>query len=98
MELLNKSNLNRVSRALKLNYTDLKKRPDAGFRVLHSPKAQTGVVAETGFVELPLKDPLERGEVDFFLDMEDTEGRKLRMTIRGGAGGLDLTPVSHLSL
>ena len=89
VDLLDQYNLNQVSRALKLNYTDLKKRRDAGFRGLDSHKAPTGVVAETGFVELPIKDPLARGDVDCVLDLEDTDGRKLKMTIRGGAGSLN---------
>jgi len=71
-----------ISRALRLNYTDLKHRVEA-----HRSTFEKSAVPEPAFVELGLSGPIHPAEC--IVEMEDQKGAKMRMHFKGEAG-LDL--------
>ena len=74
--------LYQISKALRLNYNDLKCRIQTSPSSLQSPPA-----IDPSFIELGLKDPLLPAEC--IVEMEDQNGAKMRMCFKGEAG-LDL--------
>ena len=70
--------LYRISKALRLNYTDLK------HRIEQKPST---VVTKAGFIELDLSDSIHPAEC--LVEMQDSTGAKMRMHFKGNAG-LDL--------
>jgi hypothetical protein len=71
-----------ISKALRLNYTDLKHRVEA-----HRSTFEQSAVPEPAFVELGLSGPIHPAEC--IVEMEDQKGAKMRMHFKGEAG-LDL--------
>jgi hypothetical protein len=71
-----------ISKALRLNYTDLKHRVEA-----HRSTFEQSAVPEPAFVELDLSGPIRPAEC--IVEMEDQKGAKMRMHFKGEAG-LDL--------
>jgi len=71
-----------ISKALRLNYTDLKHRIEA-----RRSTFEQSVVPEPAFVELGLSGPIHPAEC--IVEMEDQKGAKMRMHFKGEAG-LDL--------
>ncbi len=71
-----------ISKALRLNYTDLKHRVEA-----HRSTFEQSAVPEPAFVELGLRGPIRPAEC--IVEMEDQKGAKMRMHFKGEAG-LDL--------
>ncbi len=74
--------LHRISKALRLNYTDLKHRVNA-----HRSACDQSDVSTAGFIELGLSDPMPPGEC--IIEMADQKGASMRMYFKGEAG-LDL--------
>ena len=74
--------LHRISKALRLNYTDLKHRVNAR----QSTREQSDV-STTGFIELGLSDAMRPAEC--IVEMTDQKGATMRMYFKGQAG-LDL--------
>ena len=74
--------LHRISKALRLNNTDLKHRVNA----YRSTCEQTDV-STAGFIELGLSEPMRPGEC--IIEMADQKGASMRMYFKGEAG-LDL--------
>jgi len=71
-----------VSKALRLNYSDLKLRVQASQSFL-----QSSPVIDPAFIDLGLKNPIFPAE--YTIEMEDQNGAKMRMYFKGEAG-LDL--------
>ena len=71
-----------VSKALRLNYSDLKLRVQASQSFL-----QSSPVIDPAFIDLGLKNPISPAECT--IEMEDQNGAKMRMYFKGEAG-LDL--------
>ena len=71
--------LYQISKALRLNYNDLKFR----IETLHS-SAESSPVIDPAFVELGLKAPMLPAEC--IVEMEDQNGAKMRMCFKGEAG------------
>ena len=71
-----------VSKALRLNYSDLKLRVQASQSFL-----QSSPVIDPAFIDLGLKNPIFPAECT--IEMEDQNGAKMRMYFKGEAG-LDL--------
>ena len=71
-----------VSKALRLNYSDLKLRVQASQSFL-----QSSPVIDPAFLDLGLKNPIFPAECT--IEMEDQNGAKMRMYFKGEAG-LDL--------
>ena len=71
-----------ISKALRLNYTDLKHRVEA-----RRSTFEQSAVPEPAFVELGLSGPIHPAEC--IVEMEDQKGAKMRMHFKGEAG-LDL--------
>ena len=71
-----------ISKALRLNYTDLKHRVEA-----RRSTFEQSAVPEPAFVELGLSGPIHPAEC--LVEMEDQKGAKMRMHFKGEAG-LDL--------
>ena len=71
-----------VSKALRLNYSDLKLRVQASQSFL-----QSSPVIDPAFIDLGLKNPIFPAECT--IEMEDQNGAKMRMYYKGEAG-LDL--------
>lgn len=74
--------LHRISKALRLNNTDLKHRVNA-----HRSTCEQTDVSTAGFIELGLSDPMRRGQC--MIEMADQKGASMRMYFKGEAG-LDL--------
>jgi hypothetical protein len=74
--------LHRISKALRLNYTDLKHRVNA-----HRSICEPSDVSTAGFIELGLSGPMPPGEC--IIEMADQKGASMRMYFKGEAG-LDL--------
>jgi hypothetical protein len=78
-----------VSRALRLNYNDLKRRVhrsrDGGLAVGHRP--------DLGFVKLDLGAPIAPPEC--LVEMEAPDGAKMRMSLRGAARDFDPVDLSR---
>jgi len=74
--------LHRISKALRLNYTDLKHRVNA-----HRSTCEQSDVSTAGFIELGLSDPMRPAEC--MIEMADQKGATMRMHFKGEAG-LDL--------
>ena len=74
--------VHRISKALRLNYTDLKHRVNAHRSTCEQPDVNT-----TGFIELGLSDPMPPAEC--IIEMADEKGASMRMYFKGQAG-LDL--------
>ena len=74
--------LHRISKALRLNYTDLKHRVN-----VHRSACEQSEVSTTGFIELGLNDSMRPAEC--MIEMADEKGASLRMYFKGQAG-LDL--------
>ena len=74
--------VHRISKALRLNYTDLKHRVNA-----HRSTPEQSDVSATGFIELGLSDPMRPAEC--IIEMADQKGASMRMYFKGEAG-LDL--------
>ena len=71
-----------ISKALGLNYTDLK------HRIVQKPStAMPATVTEAGFIELGLSDSMQPAEC--LVEMQDLTGAKMRMHFKGTIG-LDL--------
>jgi len=71
-----------ISKALRLNYSDLKLRVHASQSFL-----QSSPVIDPAFIDLGLKNPIFPAECT--IEMEDQNGAKMRMYFKGEAG-LDL--------
>ena len=71
--------LHRISKALRLNYTDLKHRVNAHRSACEQPEASSA-----GFIELGLNDPMRSAEC--LIEMADEKGASLRMYFKGEAG------------
>lgn len=74
--------VHRISKALRLNYTDLKHRVNAYRSTCEQPDVDTA-----GFIELGLSAPMPPGE--YIIEMADQKGASMRMYFKGEAG-LDL--------
>ncbi len=74
--------VHRISKALRLNYTDLKHRVNAYRSTCEQPDVNTA-----GFIELGLSDPMPPAEC--IIEMADEKGASMRMYFKGEAG-LDL--------
>ena len=74
--------LHRISKALRLNYTDLKHRVNA-----HRSTRKQSDVSTVDFIELDLSDPARSAEC--IVEMADEKGATMRMHFKGEAG-LDL--------
>ncbi len=74
--------LHRISKTLRLNYTDLKHRVNA-----HRSTCQQSDVSTAGFIELKLNDPMRPAEC--MVEMADEKGATMKMYLNGEAG-LDL--------
>ena len=74
--------LHRISKALRLNYTDLKHRVNAP-----RSTSEPSDVSTAGFIELGLSDPMRPAEC--IIEMADQKGASMRMYFKGEAG-LDL--------
>ncbi len=74
--------LHRISKALRLNYTDLKHRVNA-----HRSTSEQSDVSTAGFIELGLSDPMRPAEC--IIEMADQKGASMRMYFKGETG-LDL--------
>lgn len=74
--------LHRISKALRLNYTDLKHRANA-----HRATCEQSDVSTAGFIELGLNDPMRAAEC--IIEMADQKGATMRMYFKGDTG-LDL--------
>ncbi|MBE9545354.1 MAG: hypothetical protein IMF02_12725 [Proteobacteria bacterium] len=71
--------LHRISKALRLNYTDLKHRVNA-----HRSTCEQSEVSTAGFIELGLSDPMPPGEC--IIEMADQKGASMRMYFKGETG------------
>ena len=74
--------VHRISKALRLNYTDLKHRINA-----YRSTCEQSDVSTSGFIELGLSDPMRPAES--MVEMADQKGATMRMYFKGEAG-LDL--------
>ena len=74
--------LYRISKVLRLNYTDLKHRVN-----VYRSACEQSDVSTAGFIELGLSDPMRPAEC--MIEMADEKGATLRMYFKGEAG-LDL--------
>ncbi len=74
--------VHRISKALRLNYTDLKHRVNAHRSTYEQPDVNTA-----GFIELGLSDPMRPAEC--IIEMADQKGATMRMYFKGETG-LDL--------
>jgi hypothetical protein len=77
-----------ISKALRLNYLDLKGRID-GKQIDSIPST----INAAEFIELKLDSPMQPSEC--FVEMEDSFGAKMRMHFKGGAG-LDLLELGRM--
>ena len=82
ISLFPKNSFCQISKALRLNYTDLKHRIEARRSIF-----EQSAVPEPAFVELGLSGPIHPAEC--IVEMEDQKGAKMRMYFKGEAG-LDL--------
>ena len=80
--------LYRISKVLRLNYTDLKHRVN-----VHRSACDQSDVSTAGFIELSLSDPMRPAEC--MIEMTDEKGASLRMHFKGQAG-LDLLELSKV--
>ena len=71
--------LHRISKALRLNYTDLKHRVN-----VHRSTCEQSDVSTAGFIELGLSDPMRPGQC--IIEMADQKGATMRMYFKGDAG------------
>jgi len=71
--------LHRISKALRLNYTDLKHRVNA-----HRSTCEQSDVSTAGFIELGLSDAMRPAEC--MIEMADEKGASLKMYFKGEAG------------
>ena len=78
--------LNRISKVLRLNYSDLKHHVDAQ-QSNFEPATDSG----SAFIELGLSDPMRPAEC--IIEMADQKGATMRMYFKGQAG-LDLLELS----
>jgi hypothetical protein len=74
--------VHRISKALRVNYTDLKHRINA-----YRSTCEQSDVNTAGFIELGLGDPMRPAEC--MVEMADQKGASMRMYFKGQAG-LDL--------
>ena len=74
--------VHRISKALRVNYTDLKHRINA-----YRSTCESSDVSTAGFIELDLSDPMRPAES--MIEMADQKGASMRMYFKGEAG-LDL--------
>ena len=74
--------VHRISKALRVNYTDLKHRINA-----YRSTCEPSDVSTAGFIELGLSDPMRPAES--MVEMADQKGATMRMYFKGEAG-LDL--------
>ena len=74
--------VHRISKALRLNYTDLKNRVNA-----QRSTSEQSDISTAGFIELGLNDPMRPAEC--IIEMADQKGATMRMYFKGEAG-LDL--------
>ena len=79
-----------ISKALRLNYSDLKGRIDR-----KQPASIPSTIDATEFIELELNSPMRSSEC--FVEMEDPFGAKMRMHVKGGAC-LDLLELGRIFL
>jgi hypothetical protein len=86
LNLIGSYSLNQVSRTLGLGYTDLKKRYAAESTPSVNPVPPP---ATPRFVELTLNKPLSAVS-EYVMEVEDREGKKLRLTIRDESAGLNV--------
>jgi len=88
-DLCRERSVGEVSRALRLNYNDLKRRVhrsrDRGLAVGHRP--------DLGFVKLDLGAPIAPPEC--LVEMEAPDGAKMRMSLRGAARDFDPVDLSR---
>jgi hypothetical protein len=82
VSLFREHSLCQVSKALRLNYTDLKRRVQAQQTTVASP-----TVNSPAFIELGMSDTMR--PAGCIVEMEDQKGSKMRMYFKGDAG-LDL--------
>jgi hypothetical protein len=71
--------LHRISKALRLNYSDLKQHVNA-----HRSTGGASEVSTAGFIELGLSDAMR--SVECMIEMQDAFGAKMRMHFKGNAG------------
>ncbi len=71
--------LHQISKALRLNYTDLKHRVNT-----HRSTCEQLDVSTAGFIELGLSDPMLPAEC--IIEMADQKGATMRMYFKGDAG------------
>jgi len=71
--------LHRISKALRLNYTDLKHRVNAC-----QSTCEQSDVSTAGFIELGLSDAMRPAEC--IIEMADQKGASMRMYLKGEAG------------
>jgi len=74
--------LHQISKALRLNYTDLKHRVN-----VHRSASEQSEVSTVGFIELGLNDSIRAAEC--VIEMADEKGASMKMYFKGKAG-LDL--------
>jgi hypothetical protein len=79
-----------ISKALRLNYTDLKQRFEKKPSTFIPPS-----IDSTEFIELAVDSPIPRAEC--MVEMEDAYGAKMRMHFKGGAG-LDFLELGRIFL
>lgn len=82
ISLSSRHSLCQISKALRLNYSDLKHRVQSSQSFL-----QSSPVIDPAFIDLGLKSPILPAECT--IEMEDQNGAKMRMYFKGEAG-LDL--------
>ena len=79
-----------ISKALRLNYTDLKQRIEQKQSAFIPPS-----IHSTEFIELNVNSPIPPAEC--IVEMEDPYGSKMRIHVKGGAG-LDLLELGRIFL
>ena len=79
-----------ISKALRLNYTDLKQRLEG-----KQPASIPSAINPAEFIELNINSPIRPQEC--LVEMEDAFGAKMRMHFKGGAG-LDLLELGRIFL
>lgn len=87
VELCQDHSINKVSRALRLNYYGLKK------RVQKTPEIGWG--SDRGFVKLDLGAPLVSSS-EWSVEMEAPNGAKMTLSLKGAPGDLDPLELSRI--
>ena len=85
IDLIGPYSVNEVSRVLKLNHTEVKKRYEAQA----APAKIDAPPPDSRFVEFAWDAPMGRVS-DCVLEVEGREGRKLKLTVRDEGAGLDV--------